>query len=438
MHPSSTPVPARWRRFGVAVVLAGLLTTLSGCPVGEQRPAERSADSDSPLPGSPDPSRETEASTGLPEYTGPPAGGPRSTGPMGSVVAAVDLIAAAPGVFSRVEAAAAAPDGGIHVALSPVGVTGPPVLGTVRGASVTGSVPMTGVQNLWDMHPLADGTVVVTGSLRSADGRRAGYGSAVVDPATGTVRTTVVVPYTGKTGFAFGRSALAADGRTLYLFLSTRPATGPEERLVVLDAATGELRVERDLAAVVATASESPAGHELAGLVPQPDGGVTLVLDATPDPTRAGRIPTLVTLDARLDPVGDPVRVTSLAEQAQTSAVAAGVDGTTFLVAKVRDGAWVLAVPPGGGAGPVLASFEDDFDYALVVEPAQVWGLLPAREGARAVDLTTGELRSPVDVGCPGRDIRGVFPGADGASALLIGECNSPRTRTQMLWLLGP
>jgi hypothetical protein len=86
----------------------------------------------------------------------------------------------------------------------------------------------------------------------------------------------------------------------------------------------------------------------------------------------------------------------------------------------------------------VLASFEDDFDYALVVEPAQVWGLLPAREGARAVDLTTGELRSPVDVGCPGRDIRGVFPGADGASALLIGECNSPRTRTQMLWLLGP
>jgi hypothetical protein len=297
---------------------------------------------------------------------------------------------------------------------------------------------MTGVQDLWGMHPLADGTVVVTGSLRSTDGGRAGYGSAVVDPEAGTLRTTVVVPYAGKTRFAFGRSALAPDGRTLYLFVSTRTAAGPEERLVVLDAASGGVRVERDLAAVVAAASASPAGHELAGLVPQPDGGVTLVLDATPDRTRAGRIPTLLTLDARLDPVGKPVRVTSLAEQAQTAAVAAGRDGTTFLVAKVRAGAWVLAVPPGGGAGPVLAEFEDDFDYALVVEPAQVWGLLPARQGARAVDLTSGRLSAPVDVGCPGRDIRGIFPGAEGTGALLIGECNSPRTRTQMLWLLGP
>lgn len=430
MHPSCAP--ARWRRLGTAAVAACLLATLSGCPVGEERPVEESS-----LPGLPTPSRETDASTGLPEYTGPPAGLPRSAGPLSRVVAAVDLTAAAPGIFSRVEAAVAMPDGAVHVALSPVGVTGPPLLGTVRDGAVAGSVPMTGVQNLWGLHPLADGTVVATGALRSADGRRAGFGVAVVDPATGTRRTTVVVPYTGKTGFAFGRSALAADGRTLHLFLSTRPATGSEERLVVLDAATGEVRVERDLAAVVGAASASPAGHELAGLVPQPDGGVTLVVDATPDRRRAGRIPTLLTLDAELEPVGEPVRVTSLAEQAQTHAVAAGVDGTTFLVADVRDGAWVLAVPPGGGAGPVLAQVEDAFDHALVVEPAQVWGLLPAREGARAVDLTTGELRAPVDVGCPGRDIRDVVPGADGQGALLIGECNSPRTRTQMLWVVG-
>ena len=433
MEASSRPGTAPGRRLGIAAVAACVLLTLSGCPVGEERPAE-----DSALPGAPDPGRETDASTGLPEYSGPPADAPRSAGPPGSVVAAVDLTAAAPGIFSRVDAAVAVPDGRVLVALSPVGVSGPPVLGTVQGAAVAGSVPMTGVQDLWGLHPLADGTVVATGSLRAPDGRRAGYGTAVVDPRAGTVRTTVVVPYTGKTRFALGRSALAPDGRTLYLFVSTRTAAGPDERLVLLDSASGTVRVERDLGAVVATASESPAGHELAGLVPQPDGGVTLVLDATPDRTRAGRIPTLITLDPRLDPVGEPVRVTSLAEQAQTHAVAAGTDGTTFLVAEVRDGAWVLAVPPGGGAGPVLAQFEDDFDYGLVVEPAQVWGLLPAREGARAVDLTTGELRPPVDVGCPGRDIRGLFPGADGGSALLIGECNSPRTRTQMLWLLGP
>ena len=29
-----------------------------------------------------------------------------------------------------------------------------------------------------------------------------------------------------------------------------------------------------------------------------------------------------------------------------------------------------------------------------------------------------------------------MVPAVDGA--LLIGECNSPRTRTQMLWFLGP
>jgi hypothetical protein len=62
--------------------------------------------------------------------------------------------------------------------------------------------------------------------------------------------------------------------------------------------------------------------------------------------------------------------------------------------------------------------------------------LLPAFEGARAVDLTTGEIRPSVDVGCPGQDVRAIVPAPNGA--LLIGECNSPRTRTQMLWLLGP
>jgi hypothetical protein len=96
-------------------------------------------------------------------------------------------------------------------------------------------------------------------------------------------------------------------------------------------------------------------------------------------------------------------------------------------------------VPDGGGAGPVLAQLEQPFyDYALVVEPGQVWALLPAPTGARAVDLTTGTLRSPVDLGCPGQDVRAMVPGSGGRGALLVGECNSPRTRTQMLWILSP
>jgi hypothetical protein len=166
---------------------------------------------------------------------------------------------------------------------------------------------------------------------------------------------------------------------------------------------------------------------------------VTLVLDATPDATQPLRIPTLLRYDRGLAPDGDPVRVTSLAEGAQTRAVASAGDGTVFLAVSVPGSAWLLAVPDGGGAGPVLAQLDEPFyDYALLVEPAQVWALLPAPTGARAVDLTTGRLRPPVDLGCPGQDVRAMFPGSSGIGALLVGECNSPRTRTQMLWILGP
>lgn len=72
---------------------------------------------------------------------------------------------------------------------------------------------------------------------------------------------------------------------------------------------------------------------------------------------------------------------------------------------EVTEDAWILAVPDGGGAGPVLVQLDDHlYDYSMAVEA--------------------------------GQDVRAVFPGTDGA--VLIGECNSPRTRTQMLWLVGP
>jgi hypothetical protein len=429
MLPSPGGAAGR-RRLRLAVLSAVVLTTTTGCPA-------------SPVPsaGLPAPAPAT-LERGREAYE-PPADGPDTAGPLRTVEGSVELTAVAPGTYSRVEHAVAAPDGAVHVTLTPVGVTGPPRLGTVRmtgdGFQVTGSVELTGVDDVWGLHLLTDGALVVTGSLRSDDGRRAGYGLARVDPATGSVRTTVVEPYAGKTRFAFGRSVLDADGRTLYQFLSTLTGAGHRERLVAVDPADGVIEADRVLADDVAAVSRAPAGHELAGMVPLPGGGVTLVLDATPDPRRADRIPTLLRFDGRLEPVGVPVQVTSEAEQGQTQAVTAGRDGTTFLVVEVgRGGSWVMAVPPDGGAGPVLAELADNYDYALVVEPAQVWALLPAPEGVRPVDLTQGELREPVDVGCPGQDIRGLFPGTAGRGAVLVGECNSPRTRTQMLWIVGP
>jgi hypothetical protein len=439
MHPSSGDARRRGRRLALGVLAAVVLTTLTGCP---------SSPSPSPSaegPGGPSPADAAPAGPGTddPADPGPPAGAPDSTGPLRTVEGTVELTSAAPGIFSRVEQAVATPDGAVHVTLTPVDSSGPPRLGTVRrtagGFGVTGSLELTGVDDVWGLHLLADGDVVVTGSLRSAAGARSGYGLAVVDPATGSVRTTVVEPYAGKVRFAFGRSALAADGRTLYLYLSTLTGAGDRERLVAVDTSGGTVTADRDLAADVSAVSESPAGHELAGMVPQADGGVTLVVDATPDVTRADRIPTLLRFDGELQPAGDPVQVTSQSEQGRTRAVAAGSDGTTFLVVQVGHGSsWVMAVPPGSAVGPVLAEITDPYGYALVVEPAEVWGLLPAPDGARPVDLSNGDLREPVDVGCPGQDVRDLFPGARGRGAVLIGECNAPRSRTQMLWILGP
>ena len=110
------------------------------------------------------------------------------------------------------------------------------------------------------------------------------------------------------------------------------------------------------------------------------------------------------------------MRATGLAEGAETQSVAGAADGTVFLMVAVRDGAWLLGVPDGGGAGPLLAQLEDRiYAYALVVEPAQVWAVLPAATGTLALDLTTGELRGPLAVDCtPKLDVRALYPASTG------------------------
>jgi hypothetical protein len=274
--------------------------------------------------------------------------------------------------------------------------------------------------------------VAVSGRL--ADG----YGVEVVDPATGDVRTTIVAPTSARPDWQGGRSALSPDGATLYLALSVVAGDDVREQLFAVDTRTGRVLAQRNLAEDVAAASSFPMGRQLSGLVARPSGGATVVFDASPTEVAVRRVPTLLTFDARLAPVGGPVRATDLAEGAETQSVAGSADGTVFLLVTVRDSAWVLGIPDGGGAGPLLAQLADRvFGYALVVEPAQVWAVIPAPTGAQAVDLTTGEERGQLDVGCqPRLDVRNLYPAPGGA--LMIGECDTPREDTQMLWFLGP
>ncbi|MFP5371255.1 MAG: hypothetical protein ACLGI3_10980 [Actinomycetes bacterium] len=427
------------RRRLAALPLAGVLL-LTGCPAPPP--------SAEPLPPPPSPSTSAARPTpARPVYEGPPPGAPPSAGPLTTLRASVDLTPAMPGHFSRAEAAVAAPDGGAYVVVSPERRPGrspepspPQQLVTVAGAgggfALTRSVPIPAVADVSAVHLLPDGAVAVSGRLQDAGVPGGGYGFHVVDPATGAGRTTTV-PYGEGAVSSFGHSALSPDGRTMYLFLSVATRTGVRERLIAVDAVTGAVVAARDLRGAVAAVSEAPAGHEVAGLVPRPGGGVTLAFDAAPDPIRRERVPTLLTFGADLQPGGEPVGVTTLSEGGETQAIAAGADGTVFLVVEVTEGAWILAVPDAGIAGPVLVQLADHlYDYALAVEPAQVWGLLPAYEGVRAVDLTTEEIRGPVGVGCPGQDVRGLVAAPEGA--LVIGQCNSPRTRTQMLWFIGP
>ncbi|NYJ03831.1 hypothetical protein [Petropleomorpha daqingensis] len=423
-------------RAGLLVVGA-LLAIASGCPA-EPHPVPEPTSSPQPshtaLPGRP-----TTASTGLPAYTGPPANAPPSTGPLTTLRAAVDLTPATQGAFWRADEAVAAPDGGAYVVLSSEGPGRPQRLATVArtgdGFAVTGSVAVPRVDHVVGAHLLPDGTVAVAGRLSSSD-----LGLEVVDPRTGATRAVPLVPYERGTTSADLRTALSPDGRTLYLVATVTIGRRVSETLSAVDPLAGTVLAQRGLIDDVSLVSVYPMGRQLAGLVARPGGGATVVFDASPTEVAQLRIPTLLRYDASLTTLEEPVRVTSLAERAETQSVAVGIDGTVFLVVDVPDGAWILAVPDGGGAGPVLVQLTDRiFDYALTVEPAQQWALLPAIEGARAVDLRTGEIRGPLDVGCSlGPDVRAIAPAWQDAGALVVGQCDVGSRWVEMLWIAGP
>ena len=243
------------RRLATAAVAAAVLLTSTGCPAAEERSPEPSASTSS---GQPLPGRPTNASTDLPAYEGPPAGGLPSPGPPTRLRAAIDLTPATPGVFARAVSVVATPQGGAVVLLSPRETDLPQQVVTVGpsadgGYAITRSVPMPRMDDVWGTHLLDDGSLVVTGLVRAADG--GGPGIQVVDPATGAVGASVVVPLQAGTISATGRSALLAGTSTVYLVVSVEGGDDVREQLFAVDVPTGRVLAERDLAADVAAAS---------------------------------------------------------------------------------------------------------------------------------------------------------------------------------------
>ena len=360
-------------------------------------------------------------------------------------------------------ATVAAPGGGAHVALtsssdSPAELV---TLGQASGAS--GALDVTSRVDLgesWidDLHALPDGSVVVVGNPRAmppapAGGDEEGYRFSVVDPVTGTARTTVLEPYDAWSDSAWSVSALSADGATLYLLVTSYREAGAHQALVAYDVATGDELGRRDAAPDLAEVSPHLLDPLVVGMLPRPDGGVTVVVNGEIGAECYDHAqPAVLTFDADLRPAGRPVVLAEPVDGWRAGAVAPGPDGAVLVTLGTRDGRRrVVAVPDGGGAGSIVAQFVDEYYesgwFGLSVEPAGRWALVPTLAGVRAVDLVAGRAGRELRLDCLD-DYEGSFgtdeiaglhtllPLARGDGALLVGRC--PGVDSDTVWRVGP
>lgn len=404
------------RRRTVGLALA--VCVLTGCTAGED-------------PG------EVSRTSGRPASVVAPPVDPH---PLTTLRAAIDLSPAVPGLPAAATAAVAAPDGGAFVLLTTAVLGLPQYLATVgrrgEGFAVVASVPVPRLRPVWGTVLLPDGTVLVAGEFH---GREPGYGFLVVDPVSGSTRSSVVIPLEEGTDLASGEVALSADGETVHLLLTSFVDGRQLDLLVAADPVSGRLLGGRDLFEEVRAVSRSSVGPFSTWLFARPHGGVTVVIDAYPAGAGISGVPVLLRYDDVLEPVGEPVLMTAPDGGAQLRAAAAAPDGTVYLGVDAPDGPWLLAAPDGGVTGARVLELDGrGDDEALAVDPAQGWVLTPAAAGAQAVNLATGGTTT-VDVGCRStQDVAQLLPGRGGSSALLIGRCDEPGLGTPMLWITGP
>ena len=348
--------------------------------------------------------------------------------PQPVVRAAVDLSPAVAGP-AEVVAAVATPDGGADVVLQPDG-DGPLVVATVDPAgTLVRSTGAPALAQVFGVHLLADGEVVVTGQFPRPT---RDYGFVAVDPVSGAARTVVAARYERGTAFSFGRSALSADGTRLFLFVATAVDIRNLDLIVAVDPRTGAFLGGRDLFEERRQISGYPVATHSSGLLARPDGGVTLAFDAWADGADVIPDPGVLAYDADLNPVGTPTRVAVPMGASDVQAAAIAPDGSVHLVVQPRDGDLLVTVR-GSTAVDVVDLGGHAYDDALAIDPAGDWAVLPSASGARAVDLRTGGI-GRVDVGCASVEpVYGVVQGAGSTRALLLGRCGE----TPMLWLLG-
>jgi hypothetical protein len=398
------------RTGGASLVLGALLIT--GCPA----PGPAAGDGDS---------RGTA--------TDAPGPAPLTAAPRGGTGAGPDLAVDLAADRARSEAAlhvAGTSDGGALVLMGR-----PPAGPATRLVRVSpdgrraGSLAVPAVSSVYGLHVLADGTALVSGLL-DADA----IGVVAVDPAAGAARTARVVPLDAATHGTAGRSALSADGRTVWLVTSTAVDGVLGYLLTGVDAATGELRASRDLFAELRGIHHPSQPLDLVALAALPGGGVALLVNTFPPGAAGLWSPTLLVYDDRLEPSAGPVALVPSGAVGTATALAAAADGTVLALVRGPTTGTVLALPPTERQPRPLVEVPAPAAGRHLLVDAAGRAVLGVRVGAWTVDLGTGTT-AETDVGCPGDvAVRGLA--ADGGRTWLIGGCFEEGSPPTVLWSL--
>lgn len=292
-------------------------------------------------------------------------------------------------------------------------------------------LPVPGFAPAWNLHLPADGTAVVTGRLR--DGDAVGY--AVVDLATGGVRTEAAVPLDRATLDVVGESAVSPDGGTVWLYTGMLVDGTYTYLLTGHDVATGELVASRDLFGDLRATHLADQRLDVVGLTATPAGTVVLAVNAFRPRSRHAPFwsPVLLVHDTALAPVPGPVPLAGAGARVTATALATAADGTAFVLLRGWPASTLVALSPGAQtAEPRLEVTGYGGADQLGIDPAGR-AVLRGPLGVRSIEPSTGAT-TEVDLGCSGAVTVTALASRPVGGAWVLGGCFAEGDRPSVLW----
>lgn len=283
---------------------------------------------------------------------------------------------------------------------------------TVSGGAVTGQT--AGAVPGWADSGFVSGGEVLVGRWSETTG---GYALAVLGPDGAVVAERPVAPWPADAGSVV-TPMTTPDGR---LLLGISRASG-DAQLLLVDPATGAVT-----ATAVLPGDPAVAGADLVevdALAVAPGGGSVVVAVSTTDLDAERQTTTLVRLDAGLRPAGAPVPVTPAEEWTHVERLTVDVDGTAWAVSVEADGPVLVSAAPGETEATTRLRLTDH-PAALAVRDGVAW-VVPIDRGLRVerIDLATGATTSSAEL-CEDGEGSGGALAVTATSVYLAGECGA-------------